>query len=229
VLLLVFNLLPGLPLDGGRMARAAAWKLTGDRLKATRFTATIGRLLAYVLIGGGIYVILAMGAVIEGAWLVLIGFFIAQAARAAVAQSALSARLGGLRVSDVMDGEPVTVPGDTPLDRALEEFFLRYGEAWFPVVDAGGHVLGLLRREAVDEVPEAERAERTAADALAPGAAEDFRIGADEPFEALLRPDALQRLGRLGAMLAVDAQGVLRGVVTLERVERALRPVSRSA
>jgi Zn-dependent protease len=228
-LLLVFNLLPGLPLDGGRIARAAAWRITGDRLKATRFAAAVGRGLAYLLMGLGLYELLFVeDAWVEGLWLILIGFFILQAARSAVAQSALSARLGGLRVSDVMDAEPVAVPGDTPLDRALDEFFLRYREPWFPVVDSARRVVGMLRREAVEEVPESERERRTAAEALAPTGAKELEIGADEPFEALLRPDALERMGKLGAVLAVDAQGVLRGVVTLDRVERALRPVSQA-
>jgi Zn-dependent protease len=223
VVLLAFNLLPGLPLDGGRIARAAAWRITGDRARATRFAAALGRGLAYLLIGVGLYA-LVRGQWVIGAWFALIGFFILQAARSAVAQSKLSERLGGLRVADVMDAEPVAVPEGTLLDRALDEFFLRYHEKWFPVVDATGRLLGVLRREIVDEVPEGERATRTAGDAVSPDAPKGLEIGADEPFESLLRPDALERLGRLGAVLAVDAQGILCGVVTLDRVERALRP-----
>ncbi|MEJ7657928.1 MAG: site-2 protease family protein, partial [Thermoleophilaceae bacterium] len=107
-LLLVFNLLPGLPLDGGRIARAIAWKLTGDRTRATRIAAGLGRVFSFLLIGLGIFAAVAVpGAVIAGLWLAVIGFFIGQAARSAVAQSTLTAGLERLEVKDVMDGEPV--------------------------------------------------------------------------------------------------------------------------
>ena len=108
------------------MARAIAWWRTGDRAKATRFaehTRPGVRLHADRL---GLYRFL-LGDVLA-LWLVrLMGFFIIQAARAADVQSQITARIEGLRVSDVMDREPVAVPADVKLDRALDEYFLRYG------------------------------------------------------------------------------------------------------
>lgn len=230
-LLLVFNLLPGLPLDGGRIARSIAWKVTGDRSRATRIAGALGRGFSFLLIGlGALMAVEATGAfgpprgsLIAGVWLLVIGFFIGQAARSAVAQSELTAGLQRIEVKDVMDGEPVTAPADQSLERAYEELFLRYGWQWFPVVDRDGRLLGLLSREDVESVPEAERAERRTADLVRQDSAQTFGVRTDEPLDALLGSEPLRRLG---AVMAVDGDGVLRGVLTLEHLQRALRPVA---
>jgi Zn-dependent protease len=220
-LLLVFNLLPGLPLDGGRIARAIAWKITGDRARATRIAAALGRAFSFLLIGVGIFLILQDGFV-AGLWLILIGFFIGQAARSAVAQSELTAGIERLEVKDVMDAEPVTAPADASVERVYEDFFLRYGWDWFPVVDAAGRFAGLLAREDVERMPEAERATRRAGELVRRDSAA-YGVLVDEPLETLLGSEALRRLG---AVIAVDGEGVLRGVITLDRLKRALRPAS---
>jgi Zn-dependent protease len=223
--LLVFNLIPGFPLDGGRIARAIAWKLTGDRHRATRFAARLGRGFAYLLMGLGVVFLVAVpGGFVSGIWFVFIGMFLSQAARSAEVQSALQSRIEGLRVADVMDAEPVAIPEQLPLDRAYDEFFLRYRWPWFPVVDDSGRLVGLVTKESVEGLPEAVRAGRPVASVMAgdaPGSA--LRVGLDEPLEALLGLEGLQRLG---AIMAVDGDGRLRGIVTLDQVRRALRPVA---
>ena len=83
--MLVFNLIPAFPLDGGRIARAIAWKFTGDRNRGTRFSARLGQVLSYVLIGLGIYVFLR-GDAFGGLWFAVLGWFLASAARGAVAR-----------------------------------------------------------------------------------------------------------------------------------------------
>ena len=135
--ILVFNLIPAFPLDGGRIARAIAWKLTGDRERATRFAARIGQGFAIIFIAIGVVLFAAQpGRLVGGIWLALIGWMLGQSARATGVRSELS-RIGGLRVADVMDAEPVAIPDDTSVERALDEYFLRYRWPWFPVVDAG--------------------------------------------------------------------------------------------
>jgi Zn-dependent protease len=223
VLVLAFNLIPGFPLDGGRIARAIAWKLTGDRNRATRFAARLGRLAGWgmVAVGG-----LILGRVIpwdafSGIWLIFIGFFLASAARSAEAEAEFSDRIDHLRVSDVMDAEPVAIPERLPLDRAEGEFFLRYGWPWFPVVDETGHLVGVVSREAVSSVPEAARGGRPIASVMArDDGGSGLRAGLEDPLEALLSHESL---GRLGAVMAVDGDGVLRGIVTVDAVRRALR------
>jgi Zn-dependent protease len=226
VLLLAFNLIPAFPLDGGRIARAAAWKATGDRTKATRLAARMGQGFGYLMIALGGYLLLR-GEVVNGVWLAFVGLFLGQSARQAEAQTAITSRIEGLRVADVMDAEPVVVPATLSLERAWDEYFLRYGHPWFPVVDPDGRFSGLIAREAVEGVPEADRPGRAVASVMAvdTGGASGLRVGTEEPLEALL---ALEGLQRLGAIVAVDAEGRLRGVVTADQVRRALRGDDRS-
>ena len=215
VILLVFNLVPAFPLDGGRIARSAIWKLTGDRGRATRISGYIGQGFAALLIGYGIY-LLSAGDATSGLWMAVLGYLLWQSARGAVVQSAVTSRLEGVTVADIMDADPVTVPADMPVERAYEEFFLRYqGWPWFAVVEADGRYAGIAHRAAVESaalghagVPVRELAADTA------------EVRDDAPLEALLGSESLRRLG---ALMAVDADGRLRGVVTLEQVSRALQ------
>ena len=118
VLVLLFNLIPGFPLDGGRIARAVAWKLTGDRNKATRFAALLGRGFGWLLVAGGAALFIFGIDTVGGVWFAFIGFFLAQAARSATEQANFSDRIGDIRVSDVMDTEPVAIPQTLTVDEA---------------------------------------------------------------------------------------------------------------
>ena len=222
LMLLVFNLVPAFPLDGGRIARAAAWKLTGDRHRATRFAARIGVGFGWLLIGLGLllFVVLGSDGAINAIWLAALGWLLASAARATLAQNAFTEQLAGVTVADVMDAEPVTIPAALPAARAYEEFFLRYqGWDWFAVVEDDGRYVGLAHRRAVEHAALEERGTAAMREIAAPGAAE-AQVAADAPLEALLGSEPLRRLG---ALMAVDAEGRLRGVVTFEQVTRALR------
>jgi Zn-dependent protease len=221
IIVLVFNLIPGFPLDGGRIARAIAWKITGDRNRATRFAGMLGRFVGWGLVGFGILMAIAWGDAIAGIWFAFIGFFLAQAAGSAVAQADFSDRLIGIRVSDVMDAEPVAIPDALPVDQAEQEFFLRYGWPWFPVVDQVGRLVGVVSHEAIASVPDHERQIRTVTSVMARDDGDTgLRARVEDPLEELLSRDGLSRLG---AVMAVDGDGVLRGIVTVEAVQRALR------
>jgi Zn-dependent protease len=224
-LLLVFNLLPGLPLDGGRILRSIVWWRTGDRNRATRTMATAGRVVAYAVGGLGVLLVVR-GWLSEGIWLLFVALILSQGARSAEVQTAVVSRIEHLRVADVMDSEPVALPAEAKLDRALDDFFLRYGWDWFPVVDVHGRFLGLATREDLEKVPEALRPGSNVSEVTEAESAKTFRVRMDEPLEALLGSEGLQRLG---AIMAVDAEGVLRGVVTIEQVSRALQPAARLA
>ncbi len=213
--LLVFNLVPAFPLDGGRIARAVVWKLTGDRTRATRMAGYVGQGFAVLLIGFGLFLAFT-GSPGNGIWLAVLGYLLGQSARAAVVQTAVTSRLEGVTVADIMDAEPVTVPADLPVQRAYEEFFLRYqGWPWFAVVEADGRFAGVAHRAAVESAALAhgEMAVRDLA-------ADSAEVRDDAPLEALLGSEALRRLG---ALMAVDAEGRLLGVVTVEQVSRALQ------
>ena len=172
------------------------------------------------MMGAGIALFLFAGSLISGIWLVFVGIFLNSAARQAEYQAEVTGRIEGLRVADVMDSEPVAVPAELPLDRAFDEYFLRYGWPWFPVVDANGRLVGVVIRDTVEGLPEAVRPGRAVASVMATDAANSsLRVGIEEPLESLLGLEGLQRLG---AIMAVDRNGVLRGIVTLDRVRRAL-------
>jgi Zn-dependent protease len=219
ILILIFNLIPAFPLDGGRIARAIAWKVTGDRNRATRGAARLGQGFSYLFIAIGILFFLR-GDLIDGVWLALIGFILLQSARGAVMQTEFTSRIEGLTVGDVMDDEPVAIPEDASVERALDEFFLRYRWPWFPVVDPTQRFLGLIERGAADAVPEVSRTSSTVRDVFEADSTGTLRVRDDAPLESLLGNDALSRLG---ALMAVDAEGHLRGVVTADQVGRALR------
>src|ERR687896_651928 len=215
VIVLFFNLIPGFPLDGGRIARAITWKITGDRNRATRFAAVLGRGVGWAIVAVGLFC---------GLWLALIGWFLTQAASSAQAQADFAGRIEPLRVGDVMDAEPIAIPRDLTLDRAENEYFLRYGWPWFPVVDELGRLVGVVSREAVGSVPDLERPGRTTDSVMARDDGESgLRAQVEDPLESLLGQESL---GRLGAVMAVDADGVLRGIVTIDRVRQALRGVA---
>jgi Zn-dependent protease len=220
--LLVFNLIPGYPLDGGNMLRAVTWWRTGDRVGATRFAARTGRGFAFLLMAVGVYAAIRVD-VFSGIWLLLLGNFFMQAARGTEMQTRITSQLQGLSVADVMDAEPVAVPSGARLDRVLDEFFLRYRWPWFPVIDQAGRFQGLVIREKVDEVPEGLRPEWTVDEVMSKDAEGSLRVQADAPLESLLGREGLRTLG---ALMAVDGEGVLRGVVTLEQVRRALQPAA---
>ena len=213
--LLVFNLVPAFPLDGGRIARAAIWKITGDRGKATRISAYIGQGFAVLLMGYGIFQA-STGSATDGLWLAVLGYLLFQSARGAVLQSAVTSRLEGVTVADIMDADPVTVPADLPVQQAYEDFFLRYqGWPWFAVVEADGRYAGIAHRAAVESA-----ALGHATVPVRDLAADSGEVRDDAPLEALLGSEPLRRLG---ALMAVDADGRLSGVVTMEQVSRALQ------
>jgi Zn-dependent protease len=215
--LLLFNLVPAFPLDGGRLARAVAWRISGDRHRATRFAAYLGQGFAGLLIVYGIYLGLSKNDVFSGLWYVVLGWMLGGGARAAVAQSGFSQRLEGVTAGDIMDSEPVTIPADMPVMQAYEDFFLRYdGWPWFAVVEEDGRLVGIAYRAAVEHVAREEGGTLLVRQVVADGDS----VSTDTPLETLIGSEPLRRVG---ALMAVDADGHLRGVVTVEQVSRALQ------
>jgi Zn-dependent protease len=217
--LFVFNLIPAFPLDGGRIARAAAWKLTGDKNRATRFSGRVGQGFSWLMIGAGFYLLASGLNPGNGVYLMVLGWFLGSAAKGAVASSNFSERIDGVTAGDLMDPEPVAVPADATVTRAQDEFFLRYGAPWFPVVDAAGRLLGSIRAERLDAELAAGRPALPVSDVLEPAEGDEALIADDTPLETLLASEPLRRLG---ALMVVDRDGVLRGVVTVYQVRRAL-------
>ena len=221
VLLLAFNLVPAFPLDGGRIAQAIAWKVTGNRTTAIRLAANLGLAFAALLIAYGAYQLLSSSDRFGGLWYIVLGWMLGSSARAAVAQTAFTERLEGVTVADVMDSEPVTIPAGLSAEQGWEDYFLRYqGWPWFAVVELDGRWAGVAHRAAIEQVAGAPDAAGLTMRQVATPAADDGRIAADAPLEALLGSEPL---GRLGVLVATDDDGRLRGIVTHDQAMRALQ------
>jgi len=218
-ILLVFNLIPAFPLDGGRIARAAIWWRTGDRHRGTRLTGRAGQALALALGIGGV-LLLANGES-EGLFILVLGMLLYQASGGAVMQGMLGQRIQRVTVGDIMDREPLTIPAELRLLDAQEQFFTRYRQPWFAVVDQARHLLGVVRSERIDQEIAAGRPALEVGDVLEQDLA--VRIDEQEPLESLLRSEGL---GRLGGMVAVDADDVVQGVVTVAQIRQALNPAT---
>jgi Zn-dependent protease len=218
VILLGFNLVPALPLDGGQILRAAVWGATGDRGKGTRVAAVLGQGFSFLLMAYGAYLLLT-GSAFDGVWAIGLGYLIGAGARTATAQNAFSERLEGVTVADIMDADPVTIPAGLDAARAYDEYFLRYqGWEWFAVTDEDGRFVGLAERAAVEHAA-LEESPPPAVGEVAAGRT-DAQVPIDSPLEDVLASEPLRRVG---ALMALDEDGRLRGVVTLEQVSRALR------
>ncbi|WP_024805035.1 site-2 protease family protein [Nocardia sp. BMG51109] len=210
VVLAVFNLLPGAPLDGGRVLRAVIWWRTGDRLRAATVAARSGQFLGTTLIVLGIAEIIAFGH-LGGAWLMLLGWFLQTAAHAELTVAGMRHRLGDTRVRDVMTPNPMAIPHFWHVMQLLDSRAPDSGHRVFPVVDAEGRPVAILAWSDLAAVPAPVR-HATRIDAVARRLPSGTIAGADE-----LLADAATRVvlrPTLDAITVVDASGRLIGIVT---------------
>lgn len=152
IALAVFNLLPGFPLDGGRLFRAAVWKLSGSLLTGTRAAATAGKVLALLLMAYGVLQIVNRG-IVGGIWLLLIGFFLYRSAAAAYEQTLVYLVLKEVAVADIMNRDQSALPGKTAVRDFLESYVLRRKQTVVPVLRSQGGVAGMVSADDVDSAP----------------------------------------------------------------------------
>jgi Zn-dependent protease len=181
--LFVFNILPAFPLDGGRIARAVIWRTSGDRNRATGWTGRAGQALALLVALAGLLDLERTHSSFALLTL-LLAYFLYQAAGAAVVQGAIGRRIQNVRVADIMDREPVTIPADVTLLDAQEQYFMRYHWPWFVVVDPARHFLGVIRQQRVEAEIAAGRPALEVVEALEHDLS--VRIGEEAPLETLL-------------------------------------------
>jgi Zn-dependent protease len=219
VLLLVFNLMPAYPLDGGRIARSIIWRVTGSKRTGTIVSGRMGQGLSLVLAAFGVWLLLNYGT-FAGLWAIALAFMTYQAARSAVYQAALDERIEGVRVIDIMDAHPVAIPINTGLHEALDGYFLRYGWSWFPAIDEHGRYAGIVTQERTQASIDSGVGWLTIASVVDVERTGSWRVGQDRPITDLMGSEPL---GVLGAVMAVDDDGVLRGVVTVQQLRRAMQ------
>lgn len=165
LILLAFNMLPALPLDGGRVLRSAIWHRTGDFSRATRFAGALGRGFGQAMIAGGVFLFI-VGAP-GGLWFAFIGWFLTAAATAEAKLAEASEMLDGLTVRDAMVPHPVAAPADGSLDTFMADVFAHRRHTAYPVTD-GDEVVGEIAFRAVAAIPVSEWARHRVRDAMAP-------------------------------------------------------------
>jgi len=211
----IFNLLPGLPLDGGRILRAVAWKTSGSLRRGTRIASTAGKGIAIGLMILGAIEIFA-GALVGGIWLILIGLFLRGTAEMGYQNLVILQSLEDVRVADVAIQDPITVSPELSIQGLIDDYLLNHGYRSYPVVQEG-RVLGVVSIDAIRDVPTEERASRSVQQSMAP-ISDATTIAPDDPLSLALKNLARAPSGRL----LVLQDGALRGMLTKESLSRFL-------
>ena len=216
IVLGLFNLIPGFPLDGGGVFRAIVWGITRSMRRATLIAANVGRFIAYLFIVFGVWQIL-VGNLMNGIWIAFIGWFLESAARGQVQQLALRDLLAGHKVSQAMNRHYTAVPDDTTLQHLVDDHILGSGRRSF-VVKRSDEAVGLLTLHHVKEVPRSEWPTTTSAQAMIP-IEQTKRVQPDAELWA-----ALEEMDRDGVnQLPVMADGQIQGMLSREDVITYLR------
>ena len=216
ILLAIFNILPAAPLDGGRLLRAAVWKATGDRTKASVVAARAGWILGALLIGLGLWQFLA-GSGVGGLWLALIGWFLIGAAGMEERQARMGSALRGIRVAEVMTPQPQTASGEMTVADFVDHYLFAYRHSALPLTEEGRPV-GLVTLDRVRGIP----ADRRASTTLAEVSCRADELVLANPDEQLT--DLLPRLSQCadGRALVVTDQRLV-GIVSPSDISRAVQ------
>lgn len=216
LMLAIFNMIPGYPLDGGRVLRAVIWWITDDADRATRLASQLGQGVAFIFILLGLYRFF-LGANFGGLWLAFIGWFLLDASRGSYLQVELMAGLRGRRVSDIMERDYPTVEGHISLEDFVNEYVLRSGHRCFMVMQ-NGQAAGLITPNEVKGV-DRERREQTSVQSVMRPLAQLRTIKADTPaiqaLEIMSRNDINQ--------LPVVSNGHVEGILSRSHVLRYLQ------
>jgi Zn-dependent protease/CBS domain-containing protein len=216
-LLLLFNLIPAFPLDGGRLLRAWLWHRSADRYRATSSAARLGQVCAFLLIVAGLALLVLQGS-LSGLWLIFLGWFVFSAARSEESQVLMRGALAGLRVGDVMTPDPTVAPGWITVDEFMRSYLPGQRAIAFPLKTFDGNLDGLVTLHRLAQVAPEERRSRRVRD-FGTGMAEVAKASPNEQVIAVL--DRFPQSDE-GQMLVLDG-GKLVGTLSPTDVTRALR------
>jgi Zn-dependent protease/CBS domain-containing protein len=216
LLLAAFNLVPGFPLDGGRLLRSAIWKATGSLGRATRIASVAGQAVGWLLVAGGVAWLLA-GDLAGGIWFAFIGWFLVQAARSSYQDLQLRELLRGVEAEDVMAADLRRIPPELSLQDAVDDYFMRYDHSGFPV-DEQGRTIGLLTLRGVRRVPREQWPTRRVREAMVP-LGDQVVVAPDARMDGVV--GKLQD-GEANRVIVVD-DGEVVGIITPSDLTRWLR------
>jgi Zn-dependent protease/predicted transcriptional regulator len=214
-----FNLIPGFPLDGGRLLRAVIWKTTGDLRKSTYAASRVGSFVGIAFIVIGIIGVFR-GLFVFGLWMVLIGFFLRQAAEASYVQVVISGALKGVKVGEVMKADVVAVGRDLSVQDLVDGYFFRYHYDCFPVTE-DGRLVGLVTLNDLKQLPRDQWAGKQVGDVMQTDLA-TLSVTRDEEVSDVLRRVVRDRCGKLPV---VEGDRLV-GIITRRDIMEALRVYS---
>ncbi|MEX2529137.1 MAG: site-2 protease family protein [Gemmatimonadota bacterium] len=200
LVLAIFNLFPGFPLDGGRLLRATLWRVTGSLRRATEIASAAGRALGWGIIALGLYQLVARGMLVGGLWFIFIGWFLNHAARSSYQQMLLQEMLAPLMASQAMTPDPESVAPDLLLEELVHGYFLRRPYNSFPVTEDGVPI-GLVTLAQVKALPTAEWGRMVVADVMTP-LSDTLVVAPDTPMIEVL--DGMRRSGTGRVLVASD-------------------------
>ena len=224
IALALFNLIPGFPLDGGRLLRALLWQLTGDRVRATSQAAAVGRFFGFVLAALGVLEFFLSSNLIGGLWLVFLGWFLRSAAGAEESQVVATESLAGTRVADLMSSNPVVLPGSMSVEQFLWTQPFQHRFTNFPITAPDESLIGLVSVRRILQVREGERAGTLLSTIAEPMS----RVATARPTDPVA--EVLDHMGRegQGRVLVLDL-GRLVGILSPRDVAGAIPILSARA
>jgi len=208
----VFNLIPGFPMDGGRVLRSIVWQKSRDFFYATKKASGIGQKIALLFIFLGVFSIFA--GVPGGLWIMLIGWFIYMAAQTSFQQATLQEALSGIKVGDIMTTDIVYLKPNISIDEAVNDFFLRYGFGGFPVVD-NGRFLGFVTLKEIKNIPREQWEKKAVSEIVVPHE-KKREISPEASVTNALEVMIKENVGRL----AVIEEGRILGLITRNGIAR---------
>jgi Zn-dependent protease/CBS domain-containing protein len=217
LLLAAFNMIPGFPLDGGRVLRAALWQFGGSFRQATRWASWAGRAVAFLFILWGVGLVLFGGGLLNGLWIAFIGWFLNNAAESSYQQVVLRETLTGVKARSVMTQGCVTVPSDLQVNRLVEDHVLGAGQRCFFVADRDD-VRGLITLHNIRSVPREEREALTAVQVMTT-VDSVYRASPDDDVWAVLQKMDEHDLNQVPVM----DNGTLLGLITRQNLLHSIR------
>ncbi len=217
IALAIFNMIPGFPLDGGRVLRSILWNTWNSLERATRIASSIGRGFGYAMIGLGFIAMLA-GA-LGGLWFVALGWLLSSAAASSYQQLQMRRTLGDVYVHDLMSSPVETIPQDLTLNEAAEEHFMRVHFTAFGV-EQNDSIVGLVRMQDLQQVPRDQWDRVTVGEVMQQADSEERTINSDEEAVEAMMEMARNDTGRL---LVTDHSGEVIGIISHSDLQRLIR------
>ncbi len=224
LVLAVFNLLPGFPLDGGRVLRSILWGTTGSLAQATRIAASVGQAFGWLLIGWGVYQILG-GNFLSGLWIAFIGWFLSSAAGSSRRKVMLQEQFRGVRVGQVMEANTETVTPQTTVEELVQEWFLQRRRRALPVSE-DGKLAGIVTLTDVKGVPQDKWSQVQVAEIMRREPL--YTVGANDDLDAALQLLAQHDLNQVPVLQEGRLVGLLSRAEVIQylqfRHELGIRP-----